>query len=327
MRKITLLLILPFIFYSCAKSPQLTKVSGPIFGTSYNIQYYDGEARGFQREFDSLFHIINKSMSNYQVNSDISKVNRNEEIGVDAHFETVFKGAKTIYRQTEGVLDPTIGKLVNAWDFGSEKNKTILDSIKIDSLMRFVGFNRVGLVNGKVKKHKEVFIDFNAIAKGYGVDVIALFLESRNIENYIVDIGGELRAKGYNVNNEKGWTVGIENPNFDGSQSFSQTMILENKALATSGTYRKFKVDENGNRYAHIINAKTGYPTKTNVLGVSVIAENCMMADGYATAFQAMGVNKVSEFLLKHPELKAYLIFENDEKALETLVLNDFPLE
>lgn len=323
-RQLSIVLILLFLC-SCKKELQLIKVQGPVFGTAYQIQYYDNNASNYQKQFDSLFNVLNNSMSNYISTSDISKINRSINVKVDHHFKTVFEASKVIYRQTEGVFDPTIGKLVNAWNFGSENTKTALDSIKVDSLIKTVGFNRVGLENSKVKKLPNTFIDFNAIAKGYGVDVIADFLESKGISNYLVDIGGELRAKGIHLNKQKEWAIGIENPNFDGSQSYSKIIGITDKAMATSGTYRKFKVDENGNKYAHIINTKTGYPTRTNILSVSVIADKCMMADGYATAFQAMGIDRVEKFLAKHLELQAYLIFENEKGELETKSFNGFP--
>lgn len=322
--KKSLLAIVLLIVMGCKKQPELLKISGPVFGTSFSVQYFDLDGRDYNKQFDSLFTIINKSMSNYQADSDISKINRNEAVTVDQHFKNVFEASKQIYRETEGILDPTIGRLVNGWNFGSEHTKTALDSAKVDSLMRYVGLNRVGIKNNKVIKSKEAFIDFNSIAKGYGVDVIADFLESKSIKNYIVDIGGELRAKGINLKKNKGWTVGIENPNFDGSQSYDKTIVLSNQAMATSGTYRKFKIDKNGNRYAHIINTKTGYPTKTNILGVSVITNTCMLADGYATAFQAMGLQKLDYFLAKHPELKVYVIYEGDNGELESKAFNGF---
>ncbi|WP_054852704.1 FAD:protein FMN transferase [Olleya sp. ITB9] len=322
--KKSLLAIVLLIVMGCKKQPELLKISGPVFGTSFSVQYFDLDGRDYNKQFDSLFTIINKSMSNYQADSDISKINRNEAVTLDQHFKNVFEASKQIYRETEGVLDPTIGRLVNGWNFGSEHTKTALDSAKVDSLMRYVGLNRVGIKNNKLIKSKEAFIDFNSIAKGYGVDVIADFLESKSIKNYIVDIGGELRAKGINLKKNKGWTVGIENPNFDGSQSYDKTIVLSNQAMATSGTYRKFKIDKNGNRYAHIINTKTGYPTKTNILGVSVITNTCMLADGYATAFQAMGLQKLDYFLAKHPELKVYVIFEGDNGELESKAFNGF---
>jgi len=320
-------LLCVFLFLSCQKEPKNTKLSGPIFGTFYDVTYASDGNENYQKQMDSLFYIINKSMSNYQANSDLSKINKNELITVDSHFVEVFKASKKLYRETEGVFDPTIGKLVNAWDFGSEKPKMILDSLKIDSLKHFVGYNKIGLVDNVVKKLDGAFLDFNAIAKGYAVDVIGKFLESKHIKNYMVNIGGELRTKGINIEKQSGWTVGIENPNFDGSQSYDKVFVLKDKAMATSGTYRKFKIDKNGNRFAHIIDTKTGYPSKTNLLSVSVIADNCMLADGYATAFQAMVVDDVQQFIAKHHELQAYLIFENEKQEIETLALNNFPVD
>jgi thiamine biosynthesis lipoprotein len=318
--------VLIFTLFSCSeKEPQNIKLSGPVFGTGFNIQYYSEDDTNYQKQFDSLFNVVNQSLSTYIPNSDISQLNRNETTKVDHHFENVFKASKIIYRLTEGVFDPTIGNVVNAWNFGAEKNKFLTDSTTVDSLMQFVGFNRVGLVANLIKKPKETYLEFNAIAKGYGIDVIANFLESKGIENYLVDIGGDLRASGINIESKKDWTVGIDDPNFDGTQSYSKVITLKDEAMATSGTYRKFRIDDNGNRYAHIINTKTGYPTRTNILSVSVIAPDCMTADGYATAFQAMGVEKVTWFLNSHPELKVYFIYESDNKELKTLTLNNFP--
>ncbi|WP_296380818.1 FAD:protein FMN transferase [Winogradskyella sp.] len=313
------------VLFSCSKDPKNVKLSGPIFGTSFNIQYFSEEDKDYQKQFDSLFLVVNNSLSTYISDSDISKLNRNEITTIDNHFERVFEASKIIYKQTEGAFDPTIGNVVNAWSFGAEKNKFITDTITIDSLMRFVGFNKVDLKASNVKKSKEAYLEFNAIAKGYGIDVICEFLESKSIKNYLVDIGGDMRVAGTNIESAKNWTVGIDDPNFNGKQSYSKVITLKDEAMATSGTYRKFKTDENGNRYAHIINTKTGYPTKTNILSASVIAPDCMRADGYATAFQAMGIEKVKVFLESHSELKAYFIYEDENKVLRTLSLNDFP--
>ena len=311
---------------SCKEELEVTTLNGPIFGTFYEVTYTSNTNKNHQKSIDSIFSVINTSMSNYQADSDISRVNTHQLDVVDDHFVEVFKASKNIYNTTNGVFDPTIGKLVNAWNFGSEENKTNLDSLRIDSLMQFVGFDKIELKdNTLIKTAPKPYLDFNAIAKGYAVDVVAAFLDAKNHDNYLINIGGELRAKGINTTKQSGWTVGIENPNFDGSQSYDNILVLNNKAMATSGTYRKFKLDANGNRYAHIINTKTGYPTKTNILSVSVIADTCMMADGYATAFQAMGVERVKAFLAQHPELQAYLIFENKDKDFEILALNNFP--
>lgn len=320
-----ILLVLIFSIVSCQKEPILIKTSGPVFGTAYNIQYTSEDHINFQKQFDSLFNVVNASMSTYIPNSIISKLNKGEDVVVDDHFVHVFNSAKTIYRATEGAFDPTIGAVVNAWDFGPEGKIINVDSTAIDSLMKSVGFNRMGLQNNKIIKSNMSFLDFNAIAKGYGVDVIAEFLEHKNIKDYLVEIGGEMRTKGLNIEKKSAWTVGIFDPNFEGPDTYSKIIDLEDQSMATSGTYRKFKIDENGNRYAHIINTKTGYPTKTNVLSVSVIAKDCMTADAYATAFQAMGIEKVSGFVERHPELKVYFIYEDDFNALQTLNLNGFP--
>ena len=322
MKQIALLFAL-IVMVSCRKEPENTKLTGFVFGTSYSI-IYNSEIN-YQAQFDSLFFVINKSMSTYQPNSDISKLNRNEDSLVDAHFINVFEASKVIYNLTEGFFDPTIGAVVNAWDFGPEGKIVNLDSLKIDSLMLSVGLDKVKRINNKIIKPKGTFIDFNAIAKGYGVDVIGEFLESKNIKNYLVEIGGEIRARGINVEKKSAWKVGIEKPHFDEEQSILEAIEIHDEAMATSGTYRKFKVDSLGNRYAHIIDTKTGYPSKTNLLSISVIAENCMIADAYATTFKAMGIENVKTYLKSHPELKVFFIFENDKRELETMALNGFP--
>lgn len=321
MKKIAFLFLLTLIF-SCEETNKNRTISGAVFGTSYAV-IYNGDDN-YQKQFDSLFVAINNSMSTYQKDSDISKINRNEAVKVDAHFKTVLKVAKEVYRATQGAFDPSIGAVVNAWDFGPDKNVETLDSLKIKSLMKTVGLNRVGLVANQVKKPYNVKLDFNAIAKGYGVDVIGQFLESKGVANYLVEIGGELRVRGLNVEKKSAWKVGIQNPNVDDSNPYIDTIELKDKAMATSGTYRKFKTDENGNRYAHIINTKTGYPSKTNILSVSVIADDCMVADAYATAIQSMKMNAIKDLLNKKQELQVFLIFENANKELEKLSFNGF---
>ncbi|MDT0559336.1 FAD:protein FMN transferase [Ichthyenterobacterium sp. W332] len=326
--KRVIIILVTLAFVSCkqdANEQELVKLSGPIFGTGFNIQYFSETNTNFIKQIDSLFAVVNQSMSTYIPDSDISKLNRNENNEVDHHFRNVLLASRKIHKETKGVFDPTIGAVVNAWSFGPEGRIINLDSIKIDSLMKSVGLDKVKRVHNNILKPKNTFLDFNAIAKGYGIDVISEFLESKGVNNYLVDIGGDLRTSGTNIEKKKAWTVGIDDPNFNGEQSYSKVVELKDKAMATSGTYRKFKVDENGNRYAHIINTKIGYPSKTNVLSVSVIASDCMTADGYATAFQAMGIEKVKDFLQTHPELKVYFIFEDENNELKTLSLNNFP--
>ncbi|RNC84059.1 MAG: FAD:protein FMN transferase [Winogradskyella sp.] len=326
MRKFLVLLVLVFTIGSCKEDkPENIKYSGPVFGTGFNIQYYSETNTNYQKQIDSLFTVINNSLSTYIPDSDISKWNRNEPVEVDEHFTKVFNASKKIFKESKGVFDPTIGNVVNAWNFGPDENKFLTDSATIAELMKDVGFDRVFKTTKKFIRPDNAYLDFNAIAKGYGIDVIADFLESKGVRNYLVDIGGDLRASGINKEKENGWRVGIEDPNFDESQSYSKAITIGNKGMATSGTYRKFKIDENGVRYAHIIDTKTGYPTKTNVLSVSVIAPNAMLADGYATTFQAMGVEKTEKFLEHHPELKVYFIYLDDSGGFKSKGLNNFP--
>ena len=328
MKRVILSFFICISFFSCKNEKSVEKnikLNGPVFGTGYNIQYHSEEGINYQSQFDSLFAVINNSLSTYISNSDISKWNRNEGVIVDVHFRKVFNTSKKIFKESKGVFDPTIGNVVNAWNFGPDENKFLTDSTTIQKLMRHVGFDRVKMLPNRFIKPDTVYLDFNAIAKGYGIDVIADFITSKDINNYLVDIGGDMRASGINKDSKKGWKVGIEDPNFDGSKSYSKAITLANKGMATSGTYRKFKVDESGNRYAHIINTKTGYPTKTNVLSVSVIAPNAMLADGYATTFQAMGVEETKTFLNTHSELQVHFIYLDENDALQDLSLNGFP--
>ena len=328
MKRVILSFFICISFFSCKNEKSVEKnikLNGPVFGTGYNIQYHSEEGINYQSQFDSLFVVINNSLSTYISNSDISKWNRNEEVIVDVHFRKVFNTSKKIFKESNGVFDPTIGNVVNAWNFGPDENKFLTDSTTIQKLMRHVGFDRVKMLPNRFIKPDTVYLDFNAIAKGYGIDVIADFITSKGINNYLVDIGGDMRTSGINKESKKGWKVGIEDPNFDGSKSYSKAITLTNKGMATSGTYRKFKVDDSGNRYAHIINTKTGYPTKTDVLSVSVIAPNAILADGYATTFQAMGVEETKTFLNTHPELQVHFIYLDDNNALLALSLNGFP--
>lgn len=326
MTKAFALILLFFCLWSCTDTQEQRSVSGPVFGTSYNIVYE--ASSNYQKQFDSLFQVINNAMSTYIEDSDISKLNRNEIVAIDEHFKNVFDASKDIHRETNGAFDPTIGIIVNAWDFGPEGSVEQLDSLKINSLMSSVGFDTMKRFGNAIEKgHPETYLDFNAIAKGYAVDVIAEFLNSQNTSSYLVDIGGEIRTKGFNTVSGNLWKIGIDDPNFDGTQSYSKIISLSDKSMATSGTYRKFKIDANGSRYSHIIDTKTGYPSKTNLLSVSVIADDCMTADAYATAFKTMGIEAITDFLKSHPELMVYLIFENEQQELQTLSLNNFPGE
>ncbi|MDA9028902.1 FAD:protein FMN transferase [Flavobacteriaceae bacterium] len=318
-----LLLIFCFGLVSCSNTPEQLRAAGPVFGTTYSIIY--DSSQNFETAFDSLFFEVNRSMSTYIPTSDISKVNINKSVSIDHHFESVFKTSKEIYSATQGKFDPTIGAVVNAWDFGPEGKIEALDSLKINELMLSVGMDKITLNNGVILKPKASRLDFNAIAKGYGVDVIGRYLESKNIQNYLIEIGGEIRAKGINTVKNTSWKVGVQHPDLSGDIPYVNTLSLQDESMATSGTYRKFKLDAEGNRYTHIIDTKTGYPIRSGILSVSVVSPNCMVADAYATALQAMTLDKIRMFLKIHPELKVFIVFVNDANELQTEVFNGFP--
>ena len=318
-----LLILFCLVVVSCDNTPEQRRASGPVFGTTYSIIY--DSSQNFETAFDSLFFAVNRSMSTYSPTSDISKVNLNETVVIDQHFETVFNTSKEIYTTTQGKFDPTIGAVVNAWDFGPEGEIEELDSLKIHKLMLSVGMDKVSLSNGVISKPKATRLDFNAIAKGYGVDVIGHYLEAKNVQNYLIEIGGEIRAKGINSIKNTPWKVGVQHPDLSGDQLYINTLSLLDESMATSGTYRKFKLDADGNRYTHIIDTKTGFPIRSTILSVSVIAHNCMVADAYATSIQAMSLEEIRVFLKIHSELKVFIVNVTKDNVLETVGFNGFP--
>lgn len=313
MKKVFFFLFL-ISFISCENKDVISfeKIEGLAFGTTFHITMDDPENKIKETDIDSLIHAMNRSLSTYLSNSDISKINRGDTtVVVDELFSEVFAKSLRIFNETDGAFDPTIGTLVNAWGFGPGKKISQLDKKQVDSLLVYVGFNKLKLINNRlIKEHSETFLDFNANAKGFAVDVIGRYLESQGVENYLIEIGGEIRARGLNSSRED-WKIAIEKPNFDGSRSFQTVIPLHNESIATSGNYRKFKIDSiSGEKYAHTIDTKTGYPSKSNLLSASVIGDlDCADVDGYATAFMAMGLEKSQRFLEEHSHLKALLIY------------------
>ena len=265
-------------------------------------------------------------MSTYKPNSIISKINKNQESKIDYHFKNVFNSSKKIYKETNGRFDPSIGLLVNYWGFGPEKfniESDIKDD-KLSYLLQKVGFDKFEIIHDNVKRPFDSYLDFNAIAKGYAVDQIGGFLIKQKIENYLIEIGGEIIASGLNIDKNKPWVVAIDMPRFDGERSIYSTLELKNTSLASSGTYRKFKIDSMGNRYAHIINPLSGCPSKTNILSVTVKAPSCIEADAYATALHTMTKEEIKDFFDNNSNISSLVIFENDNNELEELELNSF---
>ena len=314
MRKIIIFLgFFTSITLSVNAQNEAVKISGIAQGTTYHITYYDQKNRNFKTEIDKLLSDFDKSVSLYDSTSIISRVNNNDKkVVLDKFFKQCFNKSMEVSKATEGAFDATVGPLVNGWGF-SFKKKARMDSAMVDSLLKFIGYQLVELKAGKViKKDPRIKLDFNALAQGYSVDLVSELLNAKKIANYIVEIGGEVYAKGHKPNGDH-WKVGIEKPidNTEGDNPLKAIVKIENKALNTSGNYRKFYI-ENGIRYSHEINPKTGYPAHNNVLSATVLAADCMTADAYATAFMVMGLEKSIAFLALHQELSAYLIYAKE---------------
>ncbi|WP_339838290.1 FAD:protein FMN transferase [uncultured Flavobacterium sp.] len=308
--------LLFFFFSSIAFSQQESiKIEGEAQGTTYHISYFDSQNRNFQPEIEKILADFDKSVSTYLPTSIISRINNNDKnVKIDKYFKACFKKAKEVWKNTNGAFDPTVYPLVNIWGFGPEK-KQIIEKNKIDSVLEFVGFELIKLKRNRIVKiDSRVKLDFNAFAQGYSVDVVSEFLNSKKIDSYLVEIGGEVYAKGKKPDNSN-WTVGIEKPldNKEATNPLKAIIKLENIGIATSGDYRRYTI-ENGIKYAHHIDPKTGYPTKNNLLSATIFSNECITSDATATGILVMGIEKAKLFLESRPEIQAYLIY-SDEKG------------
>ena len=320
------------LFFSCHQEDHIVtkRIEGYALGTSYSISY---NAENFEETFmeykvDSIFAVLNQSLSTYIPTSDISKINRGDSLlVVDDHFVTVYKSATEVYNNTDGFFDPTVGALVNAYGFGPGKKLNTVSTQQLDSILQFTGWDKTKLsINNTIlKSHPEVYFDFNALAKGYAVDVLAMYLRDLNIASFLVEIGGEIIAQGKNLKSDSFWKVAIDDPHQGENRTFIQVITLENEALATSGNYRKFSINETtGERWVHSINPKTGKAIPSNVLSVSVLAENCMKADAYATALMVMPLQQAKLLIEKQPSLEAYWILSDSLGKVKEIFSSGF---
>lgn len=331
----SLLVILCLLSCSTSEETAYATINGETMGTYYKVTYKPSNHKVKKEECDQLLIDINNEVSTYVDSSIISRFNQAKQaLNIDGstlyssletrtsgHFMANFMAAKEVFKQSKGYFDPTVMPLVNYWGFGyTEKKKvTAVDSLLIDSLLQFVGFDKVRMtmetpyvVN---KTLSGVQLDFSALAKGYAVDELAELLERNGIVDYLVDIGGEIRAKGISAKN-KLWTVGINTPKEDAGLSEVHTAIpLANRAIATSGNYRNYYEVE-GKKYSHTINPATGFPERNSLLSASVFAEDCMTADAFATAFMTMGLDKAFSMATDTKELEAFFIFGKEDGSM-----------
>jgi thiamine biosynthesis lipoprotein len=306
---------------ACSTSGLLEeRLDGYAQGSTYHITYLKPAEVQLERGIDSILNAVDESVSTYERGSLISQVNRGDTVKPDAIMLAMLRQSKDVYRQTKGAFDPTVGSLVQFWGFGPKKLRTA-DSSKVDSLLRYSGLNQVLWSKKRFYLPANFQLDCNAIAQGYTVDLIAEYLEKKGLENYLVEVGGEVRCKGANLKGDV-WRIGIDKPvsQIDQQNRFQAIVKLDGVALATSGNYRKFWVDEEtGTRYAHTLNPKTGFPARNRLLSASVVAPTAALADAYATAFMVMGQEKAQAFLVSTQlDLEAYLISASSEDSTWT---------
>lgn len=282
--------------------------TGQIFGTTYHITYQSD--KDLHREILQRLQLVDQTFSTFNDESIISKINRNEPVKLNQMFIEVFDLAKTVSKDTHGAFDITVAPLVNVWGFGF-KSGTPPTKAVIDSLRHLTGYEKVKLIGSKVRKQDpRIMLDCSAIAKGYGSDVVAQYLRSRDVENFMIEIGGEIVVQG-NSDKRLPWKIGVTKPTDDSTQVNNelQTVLnVSNTAMATSGNYRRFYY-KNGKKYAHTIDPKTGYPVQHNILSATVLANTCAKADAYATSFMVLGLEKTQQVLQHHPDLMVYLIY------------------
>ena len=327
-----LVFILTMVMVACQPSvnEKVYLIEGEAQGSTYHIKYIAERDENLKPAIDSILEVIDRSMSTYRPDSAISKINQGDTtVVVDEHFRKVFEASQQIWQESEGLFDPTVGVLVNAWGFGKQKisEADLPTDKKIDSLKKYVGFDKVSLTEKNLikKRYTEILFDFNAIAQGYTSDVVANYLSARGIKNYIVEIAGEMYLKGKNTVEDKSWTIGVENPlkPLD-DRDLVATIQFTNQGLATSGNYRKVWTDSNGRKYVHSINPLTGRATQSDVLSATVVAPSTMLADGYATMFMVMGLAKSKAFLEKHPDLAVLLVYSDDKHQEATYKTKSF---
>lgn len=309
------------LLYSCNREVTYDNFAGFAQGTTYSIVFENNgkyQPATLKKDVEKILHEFDLSLSLYTDSSILTKVNRNEDVTADRYFSEAFSKSVAITMLTDGAFDITVGPLVKAWGFGPDSHKNFSES-KRDSLLKLVGMEKVRMTDGKViKADPDIKLDFNAIAQGYSVDVVCDYLSSAGLKNYLVEIGGEVRVRG----DKQGlpWRIGIDRPEDNNNvpgNDLQAIISMKNRSLATSGNYRKFYV-EDGVKYSHTIDPRTGYPARNQLLSATILADECATADGIATACMVFGKDKTIEFLNMHPEYDAFLVYSDDNGNYQT---------
>ena len=313
---LTLLVVGTILIIRQQHSMPYRKTSDFIFGTTYHVTYQcDSD---LTQSIKAELLKVDASLSPFNKESVITAVNENQDVQLDDMFKEVFNLAMDISKDTDGAFDITVAPLVNAWGFGF-KNGSQPSSHQVDSLLQLVGYEKVSMVNGKVtKRDPRIMLDCSAIAKGYGTDRVARLLQSRGIQNYMVEIGGEVVTSGVNPDRVP-WKIGVTKPTDDSlniGHELQTVLNVTDKAMATSGNYRNYYF-KGGKKFAHTVDPQTGYPVQHSILSATVLAKSCAVADAYATSFMVMGFDKARQVLERHPELMAYFIYSNQKGDMD----------
>jgi len=306
----SLFFVIVVFFCACKPPPTLTHIEGTGLGTYYHITIADKNNIS-KIEMDSIISVLNNTASIFNPNSLVSRINRNETDSLNSILKEIIEVSLLVCEETNGAFDFTIGALVNLWGFGKDIQQEITEE-EINKALETVGYQKIKISDNQIiKENPDTQLNFNAIAKGYCVDMITNYLTSMGIENFLVDIGGELCIRGKRAPNQK-WRVGIQKPTTNKEEEITAEDIMEltDIAVATSGNYRNYK-EENGKRYGHTINPRTGYPETNTLLSATVLASTCTLADAYATALMVMGEENAKKFVSQHPEIQCQLKIKN----------------
>ena len=319
-------LIVATVIILAENKPEYRTSQGAVFGTTYHITY--NHNADLSTDITRVLKDVDNSLSTFNANSTISLVNKNMQVELDSMFLYVFHLAQHVAETTSGAFDITVAPAVNAWGFGF-KNAETIDNDLIDSLKQIVGYQMVKEENGAiVKEDNRIMLDCSAIAKGFGCDMVATLFDSIGIADYMVEIGGEIVVKGLNSKGSD-WRIGISKPTDDSlaTETELQTVLeLSDRAMATSGNYRNFYYKD-GKKYAHTINPATCRPVNHNLLSVTVLAENCAVADAYATAMMVLGLERSLELCKKLENVDAYFIYQDNEGVIQICTTPDFPID
>ena len=326
-RKIFTLCLGALLLFSCdntKKTPKLYEVEGKGGSVAYRVKYISTDSTDLKHSIDSLVKVVDLSISSYNPESIVAKINQGiATTKVNDHFKNAFATAQKVWKESGGFYDPTVGILVNAWGFGKELIQPVSKlptEHEIDSLKKYVGFEKVHISDDDYvkKQNPAIQLDLTSVLRGYTADVISDFLKSKGIENFLVKVDGQTIVEGKDVVNNTPWKVEAEDP-YELNDDYKEVILhLNNESVSTDENYRRVWIDGNGKRFVHIINPFTGYPMTGEMLSATVIAKTAVESDAYSTMFMIIGLEKSKEFLAKHPELKALLVYSDQNNEVKT---------